>query len=412
MNAQIITIGDELLIGQVVDTNSAWLGEHLTASGIKVDKIISIQDEENEIIRTIKKSTGEVDIVIVSGGLGPTKDDITKSSIAKFLGVEMLFNQDIYDKIIEYLHKHGRKAVDAIKQHALFPEGTIFLENIMGTAPGMVFYKNNCLIISVPGVPYELKYIMENEGFPLIRSKNKGLHIRSTTILTAGEFEARLSDRLNDIVEALPSHFSIAFLPNLNQVRLRLTARGENPDLLEKELADRVGEITSRLGKQVFGFGKETLAEVLGKKVLEKGLSISTAESCTGGYLSHLITSVSGSSAYYKGSVIAYSNEIKMKLLNVKPTTLSRHGAVSEETVIEMVKGVLASMNTDLGIAVSGIAGPDGGSPDKPVGTIWIACGDRSGIITKKVLLAKDREKNIQSSAIHALDLMRHFLMP
>jgi len=411
MKAQIITIGDELLIGQVIDTNSAWLGEKLTASGINVDRIISISDKEEDIIGQLERSVNEAEIVIISGGLGPTKDDITKSSLAKFLGVEMQFNQDVYKGIVDYLLKHGRKEVPAIKDHSFFPEGCVFLENKMGTAPGMVFKKNSSTIISVPGVPYEMKYIMENEGIPLLQALNDGGIILQKTILTAGEFEARLSDRISDIINDFPENLSIAFLPNLNQVRLRITAKGNNENDLRSQLEEACSKIEKRMGLQVFGYGKDNLAQALGKLLLKLNLTMSTAESCTGGYLSHLITSNAGSSDFYKGSIIAYSNEIKMKLLDVKKSTLEKYGAVSEQTVIEMVKGVLDATSSDLSISVSGIAGPGGGSEDKPVGTIWLACGNKNKIITKQIKLAKDRVKNIESSAIHGLDLLRLFVL-
>ena len=411
MNAHIITIGNELLIGQVIDTNSAWLGENLTAIGVKVDRILSIPDEQDDIIGQLEASSREADLIILSGGLGPTKDDITKTSLAAFLGVEMVYNHDVYQSIVRYLEKHGRKPVDAIYHHAHFPEGTVFLQNEMGTAPGMVFRKNNCVIISVPGVPYEMQFIMENEGFELIRTLDSENHIVQKTILTVGEFEARLSDRIKDIVDALPDHFTLAFLPNLNQVRLRLTAFGKDREKLEEELEYHCRKIEDRLGEQVFGYGKTSLAEAVGRLLIEKKLKLSTAESCTGGYLSHLITSVPGSSAYYQGSIISYSNEIKEKMLGVQGTTLEKFGAVSEETVREMVAGSLDRLGTDLAVAVSGIAGPDGGTPDKPVGTIWMACGNREITVTKKIQLGKDRIKNIQSAAIHALDLLRLFLI-
>jgi len=248
MRARIITIGDELLIGQVVDTNSAWLGEKLTSTGVEVDQIVSIQDKEDEIVRHLSRGVDEVDIIILSGGLGPTKDDITKSSIARYLDVPMFYSQEVFDGIVHYLAKHGRKPVAAIENHSWFPEGCIFLKNEMGTAPGMLFRKNGALIISVPGVPYEMKFIMENEGLPLIKAMNQNVKICQRTILTVGEFEARLSDRIEDIVEALPLHFSIAFLPNLNQVRLRLTATGNDKITLEKELDLQVEKILKRLG--------------------------------------------------------------------------------------------------------------------------------------------------------------------
>lgn len=411
MNAHIITIGDELLIGQVIDTNSAWIGEQLTELGVQVDMILSIRDVESEIIKHLEASCLQADLVIVSGGLGPTKDDITKTSIAKMLGKKMAFNIDVYDAIVRYLEKHGRKPVDAIKHHSYFPEGTIFLQNNMGTAPGMVFKKGNCTLISVPGVPYEMKFIMENEGLDLIKALNSGDHIVKKTILTVGEFEARLSDRIADIVNEMPDHMSIAFLPNLNQVRLRLTGKGKDKDKLKREIQEISSQIEGRLGLQVFGEGKENLAQALGKLLIKNHLTMSTAESCTGGYLAHLITSNEGSSDYFWGSIVSYSNELKKNLLQVSEATLSQHGAVSEETVLEMLKGVLETTQTDVAISVSGIAGPGGGTPEKPVGTIWMACGNRHKSVTKKILVAKDRIKNIQSGAIHALDLLRLFIL-
>jgi nicotinamide-nucleotide amidase len=411
MNAQIITIGDELLIGQVVDTNSAWLGEKLTEAGIKVSKILSIQDEDSEIVQHLQTACKEADIVILSGGLGPTKDDITKASIARFLNREMHFNQDVYDGIEAYLERHGRKPGESIKYQCFFPTDTIFLQNNMGTAPGMVFKQGTTTIISVPGVPYEMKYIMENEGLPLLKAMNTSEHILQKTILTAGVFEAMLSDRLSDIIDNFPDFLSIAFLPNLNQVRLRLTVRGKDKELLQKELDFQSFKIIERLGNQVFGFGKITLAESLGALLIKRNLMLSTAESCTGGYLAHLITSNAGSSDYYNGSIISYSNELKMNILGVHADTLEKHGAVSEPTVTEMVRGALLTTGSDVAISISGIAGPGGGSEEKPVGTIWMAVGNKNKVVTKTIKLSKDRIKNIQSAAIHALDLARLFIL-
>lgn len=411
MNAHIIAIGDELLIGQVINTNAAWLGEKLTEIGIHVAKMLVIPDEETAIVDQLEKSCAEASIVIVSGGLGPTKDDITKTAICRFLGSSMVFNEDVHQLILNYLKRQGREPNPLIREHCYFPKETVFLKNNMGTAPGMAYRYKDALIISVPGVPYEMRFIMENEGIELIKALDDGQIILSKTILTAGEFEARLAHRIQDITDAMPAHISIAFLPNINQVRLRLTVRGTDQASMEKELDEFVNRIEERLGDQVFGHGKESLPEVVGKLLLKNDLTMSTAESCTGGFLAHKITEIPGSSAYYCGSIISYSNEVKMNLLDVKKETLENFGAVSEQTVREMVAGLLEKTGTDIAVAVSGIAGPDGGTEEKPVGTIWLACGNREKTVAKKITLAKDRLKNIEGAAMHALDMLRHFIL-
>ena len=409
--AYLITIGDELLIGQVTDTNSQWIAQRLTGLGIKVSKIISVQDEQQEIITALKEAVDKADIIITTGGLGPTVDDITKKTFAKFLHKKMIFNQSFYEKVKEYVLKRGHKIEDFLFNYSHFPEDTIFLNNSVGSAPGMLFHYKEKKIFALPGVPPEMKSIFVEEIEPIIQNENNGFYIVKKTILTSGEIEAAIAEKLKDIVNNLPEHISFAYLPNLGRVRLRITAKGENKEILLNEINDLIEKIKSKIGDLIFGYDDDTLEQALGVILKNKGLILSTAESCTGGMIAHKITSVPGSSEYYKGSVVAYSDKIKEDILGVRHSTLQDHGAVSEETVIEMVQGVIDTIGTDVAIASSGIAGPSGGTIDKPVGTIWLAAGNKDKIVTKKLQLGNNRNKNIETSTVFALDLLRKFLL-
>ena len=409
--AYLISIGDELLIGQVRDTNSSWIAENLTGLGISVKKIIAVQDKENEIIKALNEASSSADFVFTTGGLGPTLDDITKKTYAKFLGVEMEFNEDFYNKVKAYVKMRGGEIKEMLYDYSFFPKNTVFLKNRVGSAPGMLFNKNGATIISMPGVPPEMKSIFTDEVIPLLQKDNKDFYLVKKTILTIGELEAVIADKLKDITDSIPENLSFAYLPNLGRVRLRLTAKGKDKEALEALVQQYSDKIHDRIGDLIFGYENDTIEQVVGNMLKERNLQLATAESCTGGNVAHFITSVSGSSAYFKGSVVSYANETKENVLNVNKKTLENFGAVSEQTAKEMVAGALKAINTDIAIATTGIAGPTGGTPEKPVGTIWLAAGTKDDIKTLKLQLGKNRLKNIETSTVLALNLLRKFLL-
>lgn len=411
MEATLITIGDEILIGQVVDTNSAWMGQELNLRGIKVNEIISISDTYEAIIDTLKSVFEKSDLILMTGGLGPTKDDITKKAIASYYGVRLEFHQPTYDWILRFFKKLQRTPTEAHREQCFMPVNATLLNNKMGSAPGMWFDESGKVLVSMPGVPYEMKSIMEAEVFPRLKERFASKPIAHRTVLTIGEGETTVAAKIEDFENSLPENVKLAYLPNLGMVRLRLSATGDDEQILNTLLDSKVKELQSLIPDLIFGYGKDTIQKAIGELFIEKGKTIGTAESCTGGYIAHLITSVPGASAYFMGGTTPYSNALKQKILKVKAETLDTFGAVSEETVIEMVKGSLDLLSTDIALAVSGIAGPTGGTPDKPVGTIWLAIGDENEIKTHKLQLGKDRLKNIQYTAIAALNMMRKFLL-
>ena len=411
MTAQIITIGDEILIGQIIDTNSAWMGQQLNMQGIQVGKIVTVSDTHKDITEAVDAALSEADIILLTGGLGPTKDDITKKALADYFGVDMRFSESTYNRIQRLFQKFGKSMTKAHHEQSYMPANADILMNKMGTAPGMWFEHKGKVLVSMPGVPYEMKYLMEAEVLPKLKKQFPGKPIAHRTILTVGEGESRIADLIDPFIEALPANIKMAYLPGTGQVRLRLTGTGDDENELNALLDKKVEELKPLIAELVFGFEKEKLEEVVGRMFLEKGKTLATAESCTGGFLAHKITSIPGSSAYFMGSVIAYSNAVKMNQLNVKPDTLKNHGAVSEETVKEMMQGALDLLKTDLAIAISGVAGPDGGTPEKPVGTIWIAIGDKNNTKTYQLNLWKDRMKNIEYTTTVALNVIRKFLL-
>ena len=405
MTTHILTIGDELLIGQVVDTNAAWMAEHLVEAGFPITGMSSVADTEVAISGELRRL--KADIILMTGGLGPTKDDVTKKALAAFFNVQMQFDNNTWERIQKLFERIDKSTTDAHYQQCYMPENAILLNNKMGTAPGMVFQKGEQIIISMPGVPYEMRYLMEYEVVPFLREKLQKEIIYHSTIYTVGEGEARLAKRIEKIENSLPQHIALSYLPSLGQVRLRLTGRGSDLAILKSEVDTKVQEIAQTIPEFVYGYGKTNLAESVGQLLQKRELTIGTAESCTGGYIAHQFTSNAGSSNYFTGSVIAYANAVKMNVLGVKEDTLQQHGAVSEQTVREMVAGVIGALDCDIGIAASGIAGPGGGTPEKPVGTIWIAAGNKDRIITKKLQLSKNRLLNVQLTAVRVLDLAR-----
>lgn len=409
MHASIITVGDEILIGQVIDTNSAWLGQQLSDIGIKVRKTWSVSDDHGQIILAMQQALDETDILFMTGGLGPTKDDITKKAIADFLGVELYFDQPTFERIQKIFEKIGRVMSPHHHDQCLMPFGVQILRNSMGTAPGMLFRHQNKMIISMPGVPYEMKAIINEEILPWL-SQSSDKHIYHKTMLTACNGETTIETAIADILSEMPENIKIAYLPSIASVRLRLSGTGKNKDTLVTDIEKYSEKIVARLGDMVFGFGDSSLEKELLRICVAKNLTVSTAESCTGGAIAARLVNIPGSSAYFMGGIVAYDNAVKENILNVNPETLIQYGAVSEQTVIEMVDGVISLLKTDVAVAISGIAGPDGGTDQKPVGTIWIAVGNERQKTTYLLKAGKDRTKNIETATVYALDLLRRFI--
>lgn len=411
MTVHIVTIGDELLIGQVIDTNSAKMAHYLLEIGARVTGKTAVGDSHEDIIEAVSAATRKADVVLVSGGLGPTKDDVTKKALADFYGVGFVFHQETLERINRIFEKLNRPVTDAVRNQCWMPQNAAILKNKMGTAPGLWFEENRKVLVSMPGVPFEMEYLMEYEVIPRLQKRFNPLPTSHRTLLTAGEGESTLAEHLKDFENNLPDFVKLAYLPAIGRVRLRLNVTHPDEQLVKRTLEEKFREMEECLPPGLIaGYDDDTLESVIGKSLIAKNLTLSTAESCTGGYLAHLITSVPGSSNYYLGSVISYANEVKMRQLGVKEETLRDVGAVSEQTVTEMVAGVIKLLQTDVAIATSGIAGPDGGTPDKPVGTVWVAVGNQEKTVTRKLQLGKDRIRNIQYSSFYALNLLRHFL--
>ncbi len=410
MLAEIITIGDELLIGQVVDTNSAWIGQQLSLIGVKVHQITSVSDSREHILSALKDASSRVSLVLITGGLGPTKDDITKKTLAEYFGVGFKFSQEAYEDVTHVFKIRNREVTETNRLQAEVPENCTVLRNKVGTAPGMMFLEKDVMFVSMPGVPFEMKYLMENEVLPRIRERFKTPFILHRTILTQGIGESFLSDKIADFEDQLPSFIKLAYLPAAGMVRLRLTATGEE-ELVRTEMEKQEKALLERIKEYHFGYDEETIQDVLGRLLIEKKLTISTAESCTGGNIAHLLTSVPGSSAYYMGSLVTYSYESKTQQLGIPQDLLIKHGAVSEEVVMMMVENVRKKMGTNCAIATSGIAGPGGGTAEKPVGTVWIAIALPGKIFAKKLLLGDNRLRTIQVASETALNLLRKALV-
>ncbi len=411
MQAEIITIGDEILIGQIIDTNSAWIAQQLNGVGIDVARITSISDTKEAIKHALDAVLPDTKLILLTGGLGPTKDDITKHTLATYFGLQLEFVPEVYAHIERLFESMGRTPAPRNRHQAEVPKGCRILFNDMGTAPGMLFVQNDKYFVSLPGVPYEMKFLIEKRLLPIVEKELIRQHIMHRTLLTVGLPESELADKLSDFEEHLPAFIKMAYLPRPGMVRLRLTARGNDEAELQNGLIASEEKLHAILGSSIYGTEKQRLEEIVGDLLVTRKETIATAESCTGGYIAHLITSVSGSSLYFMGSVLAYANAVKTNELGVEETVLTDYGAVSEQVVKQMAEGVRLKLGTTWALATSGIAGPDGGTDEKPVGTVWLALAGPDGTIAKKYLFGKDRMRNIKKSAFMALDLLRNELV-
>jgi nicotinamide-nucleotide amidase len=405
--AELLTIGDEILYGQIIDTNSQWMSVELDKVGINVIRKTSIGDRESEILDALKEAEGRADIILITGGLGPTSDDLTKPCLSAYFNCELKIHEEALAEVTEFFRSRGRELTEINRQQAALPVCCTKITNAVGTAPGMWFEKNGRIFMSMPGVPHEMKRMMTDRVIPKLLETFKMPTIMHRVIRTAGIGESFLAEKISMWEKSLPEHIKLAYLPGLGEVKLRLTSIGEDTPAMKKEIDVLVEKLMPLAGEYIYGMGEDGFEVVIGKLLKEKGLTLAVAESCTGGYVSHLITSVPGSSDYFLGSIVPYAYEIKMRQLGVKPETLETYGAVSEPTIKEMANLVRAKFNTDIGVATSGIAGPGGATPDKPVGTIWIAYSDKNSTVTKKLQLSSDRMINIKGTAIAVLNLIR-----
>ena len=408
MQATILTIGDEILIGQVTDTNATYMAATLHEEGITVVEHLSVADSRMGIMGGLDRALQQSDIVLMTGGLGPTKDDITKQVLADYFGAELRFHNPTWKRLVKLYQRYGREPNDTHRQQCRLPTGAKILVNERGTAPGLWMEKDDQVVVSMPGVPYEMAYLMDHEVMRRLKRKNLDADLlRSVTILTAGEGESTIAERLAKLEDSLPETMSLAYLPNLGTVRLRLSARGNEEQALQDQLKQYRAQIEEALGELVYGYGKDDLASVVGRVLQQRKRTLATAESCTGGTVAEMITAHPGSSKHFVGGVVAYSNELKQSLLGVPAPVLLDHGAVSQETVAAMAEGARTRLGADYGIATSGIAGPDGGTPEKPVGTIWIAIATPDKTVTKLLRSGKDRQRNITYTSLQALNLLR-----
>ena len=401
--ADIITIGDEILIGQINDTNSTWIAAELNKNGFKVSRKTSVADDKEEIIAILNESLKRSDVVLITGGLGPTKDDITKKTLADYFGQSLELREEALEGVKAYFTKRGRPLNENGYQQATLPEKCRYIPNKLGTAPGMWFDYQKKVVISMPGVPSEMKGMMIDTILGSLKNHFETPDIVHKTIRTFGIGETDLSKIIASFEASLPEKIRLAYLPSLGSVRLRLSAYG---GVTQSELNTYGDTLRQLVYDYYYADDATTLKLACAHALNNSELTISTAESCTGGYLAHLITSIPGSSAYFKGSILSYANEVKERELQVPHETLRKYGAVSEETVIAMAKGVCNKLHTDIGLATSGIAGPDGGTPEKPVGTIWIALAIKGEVITKKLQLGNTRVSNIQLTALSLLKML------
>jgi len=409
--AEIISIGDELLIGQVVNTNASWMAEHLSDSGIYLQRIITIADEPDALSDALSDAISRAQFVLLTGGLGPTADDVTKPALCSFFDTRLVFHEPTLKHVESLFKLRNFPLTDRNRQQAWLPEACTPLTNSVGTAPGMWFEKENSVIVSLPGVPFEMKTLMEEEVLPRFKALFSEMHYLRKTIMTSGVGESFLADQIKDWENALPNFLKLAYLPQPGIVRLRLSGRHTDQKFLQKSLKTETEKLYKLIPNLIYGYDDELLEQVIGRLLIEKKASLSTAESCTGGYIAHLITSIAGSSAYFKGSVVAYENQVKENQLEVSATSLEKHGAVSRKVVEQMAAGVRQKLNTTYALATSGIAGPDGGTAEKPVGTIWIALAGPDFVKSKLFHFGEHRGRNIRRSALTALEILRQELI-
>ncbi len=414
ITASIITIGDELLIGQTIDTNSAFIAQELNKIGVWVKRRVAVGDNESDIWQALDDEGKITDIIIITGGLGPTADDITKPLLCKYFGGKLILNHEVLAHVtylFEKVYRRPGPLMEANKKQAEVPDVCTVLHNARGTAPGMMFHKDGKVFFSLPGVPHEMKGLILNEVLPVIQNQFKMPAILHRTAFTVGAGETMLAEMLKEFEPALPASIKLAYLPSYGMVKLRLTTIAVTNEAGEKEIEPYFEKLQELVMEYLVTNKDEGLENVVADILKQKAKTMCTAESCTGGYIAHRITSVPGSSAYFLGSIISYANSVKENLLHVSPHTLSIKGAVSRETVTEMVAGALYKLKTDYALAVSGIMGPGGGSEEKPVGTVWIAAGNKEKTETTRLNLRFDRNRNIEMTATYALNFLRKFIL-
>ena len=409
MKCEVISIGDELLIGQTINTNASWIGEQLNNFGFTIAHGAIISDNKNDIILALNNASNRSDIIIITGGLGPTNDDITKHTLTEYFNTSLERNKDIEKNIVAYFKSVNRPILKSNLDQALLPLSCEVLSNSRGTASGMWFEKDNIIYISLPGVPYEMKGIMQEHVFPKLLSKIGGeTVVVNKTIRTHGMGESFLAEIIKSWEDKLEiNNIKLAYLPSPGIVKLRLSVIGLDKLILERKLKETIDELKALIPDQIYGYGNATMEGVVGKLLKERNLTIATAESCTGGSVAKMLTSISGSSSYFNGAIVSYNNQSKVDLLNVDFKDIDDYGAVSQQVVEQMAEGVRNKLHTDYGISTSGIAGPSGGTKEKPVGTVWIAVASKNRIVSKKIKLGYNRERNMHVSSISVLNLLR-----
>ena len=407
MDAAIITIGDELLIGQVVDTNSAWIGKLLNDNGFKVVHKAVIGDKEQDIMSAINAANKISPLILVTGGLGPTKDDITMRTLCDYFGCKLIFSEEVYQNIEQIFKKNERSMNELTRSQAIVPDGCVVIQNQAGTAPCTWYERDGNILVSMPGVPSEMKWLMTNEIMPRLRKHfKKDLHIRHRTFWVTGYSESALAIRLSDFENNLPAFVKLAYLPQLGLMRLRLSAHAANEKEADMAISNLQKQLEELLADNLLADGDKTPETLAGEKLRSLRQTIGTAESCTGGSIASLLTSVTGSSDYFVGSIVAYANAVEQHILGVSESDIKDYGAVSRQVVEQMAKGALRILGCDWAISTSGIAGPSGGTPQKPVGTIWIAIANQNEVISEKYCFNTTREQNIQRTVNMALMLL------
>lgn len=411
MKCTILSIGDELLIGQTLNTNSHWMSQKMNEIGIDVIHHISLSDNDKDIVNCLNNALLSSQLVLITGGLGPTSDDITKDVLCTYFNGKLIFNEAANQNIENIYRLRNREITEDARQMSFVPDNCIAIQNSLGTAPGMLFRQDEKVIVSMPGVPYEMKAMITNTVIPYLTSNFNLPTIIHKSILTAGVGETVLAEHLKIFEQTKDARIKLAYLPNVGKVRLRLTIKGENKEELEEVIVKATDDVIKAVDQYIYGFDDDSFEEKTGELLIQKQLTIGTAESCTGGYIAHLLTSVAGSSAYFKGSIVSYANEVKQDLLHVKKETLQQFGAVSEQTVSEMLSGALQQLKVDVAIAVSGVAGPSGGTAEKPVGTVFIGIATKEKQYIRKLSFTNNRERNIQLTSVVSLVMLRKFLL-